>query len=110
MRGVLASIAVLISPTTVFSETNAHVASVCGFLQQSTTTSLIAIQDMGLELGGILTKDLEHDKDEDLLRSLSVLNQGSESFQAVLRTAMEAQEICKDHFEPTFVEAIQEIG
>ena len=107
MRKTLAVLMFFVTPTSVFSEPQSPMEDMCFILQQSTTTSLIAIQDMGLELSEILMEDLDTDGARAILESKDVLDQGFESFREVLKLAVRAQTICKEHYEPVFVQTIQ---
>lgn len=107
MRNTLASLIILSAPTAALSDTGPQIATMCGLLQHSTTMSLIAMQDMGLELSDILIEEWETGDEAARLRSKSVLDQGFDSFHEVLKIATEAQEMCGDHYEPIFVETIR---
>ena len=110
MRKILASLIILAAPSVAISETEPQLATMCKLLQDSTTMSLVAMQDMGLELSGILIEDWESGDEKARLQSKSVLDQGFESFHEVLKIAMDAQDICSDHYEPIFAETIHSLS
>jgi len=95
---------------TVLRDVETPLATMCAMLQHSTMTSLLAIQDMGLELSEILIEDWNNGGGESVLNSKVVLDQGLESFHKVLRIAQETQVICRDHYEPNFVATLQALS
>ncbi len=110
MRKILASLIFFATPTLAQSEANPQLEMMCNLLQQSTTLSLIAIQDMGLELSELLIEDLEGGNGEISLHSKSVLDQGFQNFHQVLKIATEAQENCSEYYEQVFVETIRALS
>ncbi len=110
MRNILASAIILVSPAAAFAETDTQMEAMCTLLQHSTTTALVAIQDMGLELSEILMNELETGGGKAVLPSKTVLDNGLESFHEVLQIAKDAQTICRGHYEPVFVETIRALS
>ena len=110
MRNILVSLIILAAPTAAMSDTGPDVATMCDLLQHSTTMSLIAMQDMGIELSDLLIENWESGDETTRLHSKSVLDSGFDSFHEVLNIATQAQEMCSGHYEPMFVETIRELS